>query len=128
MDIQAFFSAIITETLIKQLLTLLGLILLQVILAVALAIKNKEFVWSDIGNFYLTKIVPYVIGWLTFVIVTQLITVEMLGEEYVILVGDKTIWASWLVVVVSLGARIVTTAKELYGDLSPLKDGEEKTS
>ncbi|HWR66083.1 MAG TPA: hypothetical protein VN364_08185 [Bellilinea sp.] len=106
---------------VGQLLTLLGLILLQVILGVALAIRNKKFEWQKLGDFYQTKVIPYVIGWLAFVFVVRLISTDLLGPAYSGLVGDGVTWVSWLVVVSSLGARIVDTAKDLYGSLLPFK-------
>lgn len=116
------FSTLVTPDLIKQLLTLTGLILLQVILAVALAIREKKFDWKQLANFYRTMVAPFVVGWLAFVFVVKLISVDMLGPQYSGLVDDGVTWLSWLAVVSSLGARIYKTAKDLYGSLLPLKD------
>ncbi len=106
---------------VGQLLTLLGLILLQVILGVALAIREKKFEWQKLADFYQSKVIPYVIGWLAFVFVVRLISTELLGPEYSVLVGEGVTWLSWLAVVSSLGARIVETAKILYGNMLPFK-------
>lgn len=114
-------NAILAGLPTKELLTLLGLILLQVILAVALAIREKTFDWKKLADFYQTKVIPYVIGWLAFAFVVRLISTDLLGPEYNGIVGDGVTWLSWLAVVSSLGARIVETAKELYGSLLPFK-------
>lgn len=114
-------SAILAELPTGELLTLLGLILLQVILAVALAIRERAFDWKKLADFYQTKVIPYVIGWLAFVFVVRLISTDLLGPEYNGIVGDGVTWLSWLAVISSLGARIVETAKELYGSLLPFK-------
>lgn len=114
-------SSIFTELLIKQLLTLLGLILLQVILAVALAIREKVFDWKKLADFYRVMVGPFVIGWLAFVFLVRLISVDQLGPEYSTLVGDGATWLAWLAVVTSLGARILETIKNLYGNLFPIK-------
>ena len=114
-----FFASIFTALLIKQLLTLLGLILLQVLLAVALAIREKKFRWAKLADFYRTMVVPMIIGWLAFVLVARLITAELLGPQYGILIGDGVTWLSWLAVVASLGARIIEISKILYGNLLP---------
>jgi len=50
--------------------------------------------------------------------VVRLISAELIGQ-YSSLVGDSVAWLSWLVVVSSLGARIVETAKDLYGRMLP---------
>jgi len=114
-------SAILENLPVGHLLTLLGLILLQVVLAVALAIREKKFEWKQLADFYQTRVIPYVVGWLAFVFVVRLISVDLLGPEYNGLVGDGVTWLSWLAVVSSLGAKIVETAKELYGSLLPFK-------
>ncbi len=106
---------------VGHLLTLLGLILLQVILAVALAIREKKFEWQKLADFYQSKVIPYVIGWLAFVFLVRLISTELLGPEYSGIVGESVTWLSWLAVVSSLGARIVETAKILYGNMLPFK-------
>ena len=116
---EGIVATVLAEMPVGQLLTLLGLILLQVILAVALAIRNKKFEWQKLADFYQTKVVPYVIGWLAFVFVVRLISTDLLGPTYSVLVGDGVTWGSWLIVVSSLGARIVETAKDLYGSLLP---------
>jgi hypothetical protein len=47
-----------------RLYTILGLIVLDVVMGVAVAIKNGEFVWFKVGQFYRTMVAPYVIGYL----------------------------------------------------------------
>ena len=117
---EGIVATVLAELPVEQLVTLLGLILLQVILAVALAIREKKFELQKLADFYQSKVVPYVIGWLAFVFVVRLISTDYLGE-YSGLVGDGVTWLSWLAVVSSLAARIVDTAKDLYGNLLPFK-------
>ena len=47
-----------------RLYTILGLIVLDVVLGVAVAIKNGKFEWFKVGQFYRTMVAPYVIGYL----------------------------------------------------------------
>ncbi|MEM5775880.1 MAG: hypothetical protein AAGU05_12835, partial [Anaerolineaceae bacterium] len=72
-----------------------------------------------------TLVLPFILGWLAFVFVTRLITSDLLGPQYSILVGDGVTWLAWLAVVASLGARIVDTAKLLYGSLLPFREPED---
>jgi hypothetical protein len=123
--VQDFFSAIVTQTFLNQLLSLLGLILLQVVLAVALAVKTRVFEWNKLGDFYLTLVLPYVMGWIVFIVAAQLISTELLPAEFQ-LVGDGVTWAAWSVVVASLGDRIIKTIKDLYGSLPVLPTSEIK--
>jgi hypothetical protein len=121
----ALSTSIFTAMLMKQLLTLLGLILLQILLAVALALREGKFEWKKLADFYRTMVFPFVVGWLGFVLVVRLASGELLGPEYSVLVGDGVTWVSWLAVVASLGARIVSTAKDLYGNLLPFAAGSK---
>jgi len=115
-------AGLITPVLLKQLTTLLGLIILQVALAVALAIREKQFKWRQLADFYRSMVLPFVIAWLVFVFAVHLISVDLLGPQYSGLVGDGVSWLSWLAVVTTLGARIVETAKKLFGPLLPIKE------
>lgn len=112
-------ASLITPALLKQLTTLLGLIILQVVLAVALAIRERKFDWKQLADFYRTMVLPYVISWLVFVFAVQLISIDLLGPTYNGLVGDGVTWLSWLAVVTTLSARIVETVKKLFGPLAP---------
>ncbi len=123
-DVGAFISELISPAMVKQLLTLTGLIALQVVLAVALAIREKTFDWKKLADFYRVMVLPLVIGWLAFALVIKLISVDMLGPTYNVIVGDSVTWLAWLAVVASLGARIVETAKSLYGAFLPFKEPE----
>lgn len=118
-DVGAFFGSIFTQTLINQLLTLLGLIILQLALSVALAIRNSLFEWKKLADFYQKLVLPYVIGWFAFIVVARIVVTEMLGPTYSVLVNDGVTWLSWLAVVASLAGKIVPTAKELYGPRIP---------
>src|SRR5574340_386218 len=123
-DVGTIISELVSPAMVKQLLTLTGLILLQVVLAVALAIREKTFEWKKLADFYRVMVLPLVIGWLEFALVIKLISVDMLGPTYNIIIGDSVTWLAWLAVVTSLGARIVETAKSLYGAFMPFKEPE----
>ncbi|HZW03544.1 MAG TPA: hypothetical protein VFF68_06445, partial [Anaerolineaceae bacterium] len=73
------FASLFTELLIKQLLALLGLILFQVVFAIALAIREREFDWQRLADFLWVMVTPLVIGWLAFAFITRLIAVDLLG-------------------------------------------------
>lgn len=109
-----------------QITALLALIVVQVLLAVALAVRQKVFDWKLLADFYRTRVVPMLIGWLAFVILVKFATTEILGPTYGVIAGDGVSWAAWLAVVASLGARIITDAKDLYGELIPFKPPQER--
>jgi hypothetical protein len=98
---------------------LVGLIILDVLLGVAVAIREKDFDWSKLGDFYLSMVLPMLIGWIGFIVITNLATTEVLGPVYGVIVGDVVIWAAWLAVVATIGKSIVLNAKGLYGMMLP---------
>lgn len=110
---------LVIQTYSKHALALVGLILLDVLLGVAVAIREKTFDWTKLGDFYLTMVLPMLIGWVGFIIITNLASKEVLGEDYGVIVGEVVIWASWLAVVATIGKSIVLNAKALYGSTLP---------
>jgi len=109
----------VIQTYSKNALALVGLIILDVLLGVAVAIRKKEFDWAKLGDFYLSMVLPMLIGWVGFIIITNLASKEVLGPVYGVIVGDVVIWTSWLAVVATIGKSIVVNAKGLYGTLLP---------
>ncbi len=109
-----------------QITALLALVVVQVLLAVALAVRQKVFDWRLLADFYRSRVLPMLIGWLGFVILVKFATAEILGPTYGVMAGDGVSWAAWLAVVASLGARIITDAKDLYGELIPFKPPVER--
>lgn len=124
--ISGWFAYLFTPLVVKHILTLLGLILFQLILAVALSFKERTFDWKKLADFYKSMVLPYLIGWLGFIILARLVSVELLGPEYSALVADGVTWLAWLVVVSSLGARIWETLKTLYGNQMPVGERKQK--
>lgn len=109
----------VIQTYSKNALALVGLIILDVLLGVAVAIRKKKFDWAKLGDFYLSMVLPMLIGWVGFIIITNLASKEVLGPVYGVIVGDVVIWTSWLAVVATIGKSIVVNAKGLYGTLLP---------
>ena len=110
---------LVIQSYAKHALALVGLIILDVLLGVAVAIRKKLFDWAQLGDFYLSMVLPMLIGWIGFIVITNLATTDVLGPVYGVIVGDVVIWASWLAVVATIGKSIVVNAKGLYGTLLP---------
>lgn len=106
--VRAFFSD-------ARVLTILGLILLDVVLAIAAAIKAGVFEWGRLGEFYRTMVLPYLLGYLAFYLAAKLIATEWMGG-YAYLVGETVIMIAWLALVANLVADVLRSAKALgYG-------------
>ena len=92
--------------------TLAGLIILEVFLAVALAIKKNEFAWRRLGDFYRTMVIPYLLGFLGFFLAGKFITLSLLAP-YDTIVGEGAIWLAWMTLLFNLAGDIYAKAKEL---------------
>jgi hypothetical protein len=97
-----------------QVKTLMGLILLDVLLGVASALRRGVFDFALVANFYRTNVIPFVLGYLAFYIaIGFLIPPDALGG-----LGDPvsqgTITLAWAVLVGSLVKSIAFNFRELY--------------
>ncbi len=111
-DVIAFVAAVVAMW-GPQINTLLGLIAANVVFGVALAIKNKEFDWSKFSNFYISDILPKLIGYIGVVILVEFTNLDFLGPEVKAVVEDGIQWTAWLAVVVSLGGDILNKLSAL---------------
>jgi len=98
----------------SRVMTILGLILLDVLLAVAAALRTGQFEPKRLADFYRTMVVPYVIGYLAFYLVSTYFIkdVELLGP-YADVVGEGMVWMAWLALVGTLGAAVFKNVKAL---------------
>lgn len=92
--------------------TIAGLILLDILLAVAAAVKSGLFDWRKLAAFYQTMVVPYILGYLAIYLAANLISVELLGEMKDV-VGEVAIWMAWASIVGNLVADIIRSGKAL---------------
>jgi len=98
--------------------TIAGLILLDVVLAVAAAVKTGQFDWRRLAEFYQTMVLPYILGYLAFYGAGFFLKPEWLGE-YGYLLGDAMQWVPWAALVANLVADVVNSAKALGYTIPP---------
>jgi len=94
-----------------RVLAILGLIFLDIVLGIARAIRHKEFNFRQVGDFYLTMILPYIIGYLAFYLAAKIIVSPELLGPMAVLVGEGMITVAWLAIVLALGGSIVENAR-----------------
>jgi len=92
--------------------TILGLIILEVFLAVAAALKKGQFEWRRLADFYRTMVIPYLLGFLGFFLAGKFVKLALV-EPYDVIVGEGAIWLAWITLVFNLVADIYAKAKEL---------------
>ena len=120
MDLQtilAFVVAIVTGIHVK---TIVGLILLDVVLGIAEAVKEDIFDFRLVADFYRTMVLPYILAFVAFVVAAQLIAVDLLGPLGY-LVSEGALWAAWLAIILSLGGSILGHLKALAIPLPELE-------
>ncbi len=61
----------IVSLILKGLLILVILVVIDLILGILSAIKAKQFEWPRVGEFYRTKVLPELGGWLLFVVAAR---------------------------------------------------------
>lgn len=91
----------------------LGLIVLDFLLGVAVSLKNREFNLARLADFYTTNVIPYILGYLAFYIATHLIVDPVVLGDWADLVGEGAIKVAWLAIVGTLGQSIVDNIKKL---------------
>ena len=74
--------------------TIVGLIFLDVVLGVGVAIKNKRFSWAILADFYRTNVLPYVIGYLGFYLAAKIMVADLLGE-FGYIIGEGMVVLAW---------------------------------
>ncbi|NPV08262.1 MAG: hypothetical protein HPY83_09935 [Anaerolineae bacterium] len=97
--------------------TILGLILLDVALAVAVAVRRGEFEARRLADFFRTMVVPYLIGYMGVYGAAYFLDERYLGP-FAEALGSGFAWAAWLALVANLAADILEHARALgYGDI-----------
>ena len=94
-----------------QVKTLLGLVVLDVALGVAAALKTSTFEWKKLADFYRTMVVPYAIGYLSlYLVINYVIPAGQVGE----IANEAAVTVAWATLLGSLVSKIKTNLELLY--------------
>lgn len=96
-----------------QLRTLGGLIVLDLGLGVAVAIKEKKFEFAEIGRFFQSRVVPNFIGWSVLQVGMKLVVPEFAGE----FINDAVVDGVWVLMIADLGGDILNKVAKLGFEL-----------
>lgn len=114
MDASAFIGVVVAvlEQYRPQALTLVGLILADVVLGVAVAVRSGQFQWRKLADFYRVQVLPSLIGWLGVTLALYLVTPAVLGgaADWLNLVVANALWGT---AVASVGASALQSLTEL---------------
>ena len=98
-----------------QFRTVLGLIVVDVLMGVAQAIRTKTFDLPQLANFYRTNVVPYILGYATLYVGVYALLPKDFG-----LLPDGLVTLSWTSLVGSLVGSIAKNLALLYPATSAL--------
>jgi len=107
------------DTFVNALLVLLGLIVLDLVFGVAVAIKRKKFDFKQVADFYSTSVIPNILGWAVADIVLRLAQQRLPGSalvDTIVSLGTTTLYG---LVVIALGAQIAGKLSELRAPAAP---------
>ena len=113
-----FIAALVTFWADGRVLAILGLIVLDVVLGIAAAIRRGNFAWAEVGRFYYTMVLPYILGYLAFWLVSSVAFPEILGSSGYI-VSEVTVSLAWAALVTCLGSSIIDNGKALGYKIGP---------
>lgn len=104
--------AAVAEQYSAQVLTLVGLIVADVVLGVASAVKAGKFDWQRVADFYRSQVLPSLLGWLGVTVALYLVTPGLLGPAADVLNATlaNTLWGA---AVLAVGASAAKSAGEL---------------
>lgn len=111
MPIETQILMILTNPRVK---TIAALILLDVLLGVAESLKKGEFDFGELGRFYKTMVLPYLVGYVALAFFIPWLTGDLLGQFSETL-NDGLVVTAWIALLAPLGKSIL---KHLNGLLS----------
>ena len=107
MNLGTIWAAVSDFFVSTKLYIILALIVIDVVLAVAVALKTKSFDFTRLGDFLLTMVVPYVLAYLVIHVMTTYVA------ELSQFLGIGIDAAVFLIIVASLVAAIFDNLKSL---------------
>lgn len=105
---------------------IVGLMLLDVILGIAKALRTKTFMWERLTDFYVTMVLPMVLGFAGVVIVLALLLPHaldgVLPPEVSGLISTATANAFFGLIVLEVGASIAESVKVIFAGRLPWQE------
>lgn len=105
---------IFTQEFVAQLVGVLALVVADLLFGVWVAVKEGKFDLRKIGDFYKTTVLPYVLGWVTLVVLVKVIAIFALTD--ISPVVPATIEAgAYAILLLTLGSGLFDKFRALWG-------------
>ena len=113
MDITAILIALFAEYQ-PLILTLIGLIIADVILGIASALRQGNFSWHKLAEFYLRTVLPGLLGWIGMQFVVKL-ALTNLPSSINFPIDAAVAYSTYTALVATLAASIMKSLREVTG-------------
>lgn len=107
-------SLIFDAEFLNRLASVVLLVALDWLFGVIRAIKAREFQWKQIADFYVTSVLPYVLGWMALHVAVRLISILALKDVGSIVTTSVSTGA-YFILVFALGAQVSDKVKSVFG-------------
>ena len=95
-----------------RLQTLLALIVVDIVLGIAAALKSGTFAWAEVGRFYRSTVLPLFLGYAVVRLATPYIAIDLLGDGSAWF-GEALITLFWAAGVAQLVASVAKSIAAL---------------
>ena len=119
MDLTLLIAAIVNTVQFK---VLTGLIFLNLIMAIAAALRTGSFDWLELANWFRGQVMPYMVGYVGLVVAINYIFPADIANNPTIAEAGLTEWLNagainfaWLTLVGTMGQRVIRNGRMLYG-------------
>jgi len=106
-----------------QVRTLVGLVLIDIVLGIAAALRAGQFEWSKMAQFYQTNVLPYILGYVVFFAAVTFVIPEEgflnFPPEVAEVVNGTVVGVAWATLLLKLGISIADSFKKLYSGEQP---------
>ena len=86
--------------------TIIGLIFLDIAIAIAAAVRSKTFDWRAVAAFYRSNVVPFVIGYIGLLGAMKFVSLELLPADVASALPALTAWIGFGAIVAQIFASI----------------------
>lgn len=112
MNFDALAAIVIAFFTSPQVSTILALIVMDLLTGIAAAIHLRQFDWRSLGDFYLSNVLPFILGYLALWIGVTFAAAQWLGP-YADIIGEATVTLGWLAIIGTLVGSIRDNLTEI---------------
>lgn len=90
------------------------LVVLDLAFGVIRALRLRQFEWSKVGDFYLTTVLPYLLGWCVLHVAVKVVALLALADVTPIIPATISTGA-FAILVLALGSQVLEKVRDVFG-------------